>query len=274
MHYSMKFHVKLSISLYNTLLTMTNYQIGVNMTSSVSRYATPAVNIDRVLDHRINKNTTTEEFDTVCQEYGIVLEKGESFYGMTPLLLALYRDNRPLVDHIIAVGGKQLLEIGDQNRWTPLFDCFAGIRNYPTAIKLMKLGADVNKTVPEILHPRNRLPERNALWQLVFSTHGTVLKVQYITLKFLLRHGAVAIPELDQRGKKIVAHAEKEMRAPLVAALSNGTVPLAMPLELANITASYVPVDEMVMNDEELEKEVAQVGALWEEIPRQVVDIS
>jgi hypothetical protein len=89
----------------------------------------------------------------------------------------------------------------------------------------------------------------------------------------MLRNGAVAIPELDPWGKKIVEHAEKTMRAPLASALSNDTFPLTMLPVLAEITASYVPVDEIVMNDEELEKEVAQVGALWEESPRQIVKI-
>jgi hypothetical protein len=238
------------------------------MTSSVSRYATRAVNIDKDVDiFNINKNTTPTEFNTRCNELGVVLEKGECFRNYTPLEIAFYRENMPLVDHIIKVGGKKLLDLGYEDGTTLLYRCTIDV-DFPLGITLTKLGADVNIVIPT----KGSLPEDTALWWLFLDMEITVLKASYITLKFLLRHGAIATPELTQRGKKIMEHAEKEMRGPLIAALSNA-FSLTMPKELARITASYVPVEEIVINDEELEKEVAQIPSLWEETPHQRVEI-
>jgi hypothetical protein len=242
------------------------------MTSPVSRYATPAIRSSKNIDlvHLIDKDTSPQKFDTLCEMQEIVLEKGESFRSITPLMYALSVGNMLLVDHIIDVGGKKLLEIGTEDGFSPLNQCLnRKCRDLPGAIKLIQLGADVNVVIPK----GDNLPERNVLWTFVLEMSAVALKVQYITLKFLLSKGAVAIPELYQRGKQIVEYAENEMRAPLVAALSNDKMPLVLPLALAKLTASYVPVDEIVMNDEELEKEVAQVDALLDEIPRQVVKI-
>ncbi len=181
---------------------------------------------------------------------------------------ALYVGNMHLVDHIIGVGGKKLLEIGTEDGFSPLNQCLnRKCKDLPGAIKLIQLGANVNMLIPK----EDDLPERNVLWTFVLEMSAVALKVQYITLKLLLSKGAVAIPELYQRGKQIVEYAENDMRAPLVAALSNGKMPLALPLQLAKITASYVSIAEIVTNDKELEKEVAQVDALLDEIPRQVV---
>lgn len=95
----------------------------------------------------IKKNTTSEEFDkTIASIATYRLENGGRC-GWNALGAASDRGNVRLINHIVAIGGRHLLELGNCFGWTPLF-CAVNSENpedgYAAAKELIRLGANVN----------------------------------------------------------------------------------------------------------------------------------
>lgn len=159
----------------------------------------------------IRTDTTPLQFDEMLRsEPTYSLTMGGS-YGSTSLGKAALYGNVALVHHIVAIGGRQLLDLGNSNGCTPLLsalNCINLSTAFPTAKALIRLGSDVNLaavTAHNSVHG-NIPSEATPLWLAV------ELIKDLRCVKLLIKHGAVANPALSTVGTKFVEIAKEEIK--------------------------------------------------------------
>lgn len=137
--------------------------------------------------------------------------------------------NLPLIRHILDVGGRDLLELGNEFGFTPLF-CAARHGEHEAAECLIAQGADVNRATT--LYADSIPSGSTPLW---VAAHGSK---SVRICKLLLRHGAVAVPEPDESGQIVLDGARPELE------LERRQVTVCVDTTLSSIVSfGLVPLD-------------------------------
>ena len=95
----------------------------------------------------INTHTTPEVFSNKMALYPNFTLKTGTLHGRTVLAMAAMNGNIALINHIVEIGGKQLLHIGDETGKSPLHyacSCLDSEKGYNAAVELIRLGTPIN----------------------------------------------------------------------------------------------------------------------------------
>lgn len=159
----------------------------------------------------ITKDIPPEDFDQLVRMFpGYSFSQGGNC-GWNALGIAAYEGNSELVGHIAKKAKEEILNMGNDFGWTPLFcaslctdvDC-----GYRAAQVLIDRGADINLATSQECDGCISAPsEATPLWAAVEKTKNVAL------IKLLLKNGAVANPELSSDGKALLDQVKKESRA-------------------------------------------------------------
>lgn len=151
----------------------------------------------------INEKTTSEEFDQRCKHYPEYrLNKGGK-NGWHALQAAAAEGNLPLIEHIVAIGGKELLHLGNQEKSSPLACAIEAEKPehaYPAVKKLLELGANPN--IGEGL--------RTPLYMAIEMEHPNEQVVE-----ILLRHGGYVYPCPSAKGLKVLKKVQNQVEWPI-----------------------------------------------------------
>lgn len=192
----------------NTTSLTANYTICTNYATSDQKSAYEVIKC-------IRHDTPPLQFDTVCQsqkEYQLIY----SVKKWHALNRAAHLHNIVLIWHIIDIGGKELLGLGNEFGWTPLFCAIRGDSRedknlaFWTVKAIVDLGADVNlatsyshKNDDEILIPAKATP----LWA------AAELIKDLKTVRFLVKHGAVLNPtDISKTAERLISKAVGEKK--------------------------------------------------------------
>jgi hypothetical protein len=201
----------------------------------------------------ITDKTTPKEFDEHCARSPLY-KLNYSWLDLSALGQAASHGNILLIEHIVKVGGKELLHLGNQFGITPLF--LAAKSNQTLAVrKLIELGADINMATNgefrRDLVPLGATPLWTAVEKMV---HERLSSVQHLMgkdkqidmplIKFLLKNKAVAQPVLSEAKSKILEKASKEIEAEQTQfkAVVAAAIP-KMSLDLVNIITGLTDYD-------------------------------
>ncbi|MES2272765.1 MAG: ankyrin repeat domain-containing protein [Chlamydiota bacterium] len=189
----------------------------------------------------IQLNTTPQEFDTERKKYPNYQLTYGGRIGWNALGSAADEGNVELVEHIVQIGGKALIELGNFVGFTPLF-CATRNNHYLTAKKLIELGANVNIGTfrDSDGEKRNTLEGSTPLWAAAQEARNVAL------VRLLLKKGAVAEPALESEGLKILDQAQKEIaneRTQLTQAIDQGAAKV-IPSVLVDLIAAYLSSED------------------------------
>ena len=99
------------------------------------------------LNECIKNNTNCQEFNLCHQRLADHRLTYGGVCGWNALGTAAFQGNVPLIYHIVQIGGKELLHLGNSNGWTPLYcaaNCPDPENGFLTAKALLSLGAKIN----------------------------------------------------------------------------------------------------------------------------------
>ena len=132
---------------------------------------------------------------------------------MTALGRTAFQGNVALIHHIVQKGGKDLLCLGNESGWTPLYcaaNCLSTEKGFLAAKALLSLGAEINTAT--FLETFNQT--EGGTPSMATPLWAAAVKTQNIKLvKLLLIHGGAIHPDTEQG--IIYPGTEEERRLPL-----------------------------------------------------------
>lgn len=159
----------------------------------------------------IKSTTTPEEFDQLVSQFpGYKLEHGGRC-GWNALGIAAFKGNLNLVRHIVSIGSENLLSLGNEFGWAPLF-CAANGEDreagFIVAKELLSLGAEINLAT-SFWSGDTRKGDTPAsatpLWAAIERSKNRSL------IRFLIKKGGVVSPELSKEGKELLDSVLQEL---------------------------------------------------------------
>lgn len=143
----------------------------------------------------VKRQTTPDEFEQLlssnCSNHQLS-DGGRDAQGMTCLSHAASWGNVPLIEHIVKIGGKELIDIGSKWGITPLHTAVLA-DEYEAAEALIRLGANVNTKTSDnailrwqCFYPKREHQPRNEspLWSAIHRTNSISMII------LLVRNGA------------------------------------------------------------------------------------